>query len=181
MLFETGLLLLLLKMLGELKQRGLLSTVSQAEWLQNRGLPVGEQAPSFTAINDDGNTVNLNDFLGQRCILAFISPGCSACAETVEALNAALRAEQNLVVLLIGGTDHEANHAYAVEHDAQMSILTPASDATQELYRVRGVPFVFVLDKAGIICAKGVVNEGKHLQDLLTSAFTPVTTSRLWS
>ncbi|NQX84710.1 MAG: thioredoxin-dependent thiol peroxidase [Flavobacteriaceae bacterium] len=49
-------------------------------------LKVGDQAPNFTAKDQDGNTVTLGDFKGQKLVLFFYpkasTPGC-----TVEACN----------------------------------------------------------------------------------------------
>ncbi len=168
-LVETGLLLLLLRALGELKQQGKL-LATQTPSFEMGGLDVGEQAPSFVAIDDDGTPVNLEDFSGRRRVLAFVSPGCPACGGAIEALNAVVREERDLVVLVLGGPDRERNRAYAAEHKAQMPIHTPTADVKQA-YRVQGVPFVFILDEAGLIRAKGPVNATEHVQNLLRTAF----------
>ena len=44
-------------------------------------LQVGDRAPDFTLLNQDGNPVSLSDFLGQRVVLYFYpkdnTPGCT--------------------------------------------------------------------------------------------------------
>ena len=177
-LFETGLLLLLLRALGELRQRGTFSPRGDMESPETWGLAIGEQAPSFLATDQDGKAVRLDDFQGQRRVLAFILPGCSSCTDTMKALNTFVRNEGDAPVLVIGGSDRELNQAYAVEHDAEMSILTPALGFDGERFRIRGVPFIFVLDEAGVIRAKGAVYGIEQLQELLTKAFALAPTSR---
>jgi len=76
--------------------------------------------------------------------------------------------------VVIGGPDREQNRVYADEHDAQLPILTPALGFDKELFRVERTPFVFVLDEAGVVRARGVVNGEKHLRELLMAARTPL-------
>ena len=172
-LIETGLLLLLLRALGQLRQQGTLSTKdtpSIATW----GLNVGEPAPSFTAIDQYGKRISFADFSGQKRILAFISPNCSVCAGAIEAMNGIIEQERGIAVIAVGDIDRERNNVYAAEYQARMPVLTPAFTAEKDLYRVQGIPFVFAIDEAGIIRAKGVVNERGSLRELLASAFAPV-------
>ncbi|MDT0558701.1 thioredoxin-dependent thiol peroxidase [Ichthyenterobacterium sp. W332] len=45
-------------------------------------LKAGDKAPEFSALNQDGNTVNLNDFKGKKLVVFFYpkasTPGCTA-------------------------------------------------------------------------------------------------------
>ncbi len=75
-LFETVLLVLLLRALGQIKQQGGVSG-NQVQASGEGGLSPGKKAPSFTATDYEGRVVRLDDFQGQRRILAFILPGCS--------------------------------------------------------------------------------------------------------
>lgn len=177
-LVETVLLLRLLHLLGDLREQGVLSPATHQPVPSIGGLEVGEQAPSFAATDYAGGIVELEDFQGQQCILAFISPDCSACAGATEALRTLTRDERNLKVLLIGDINGEANRLYAAEHNIQIPILTPPPDLAKKVYQIQGVPFVFVIDTAGIIRAKGIVNQREQLQSLLRDAFTPLPVSR---
>ncbi|MGH2493356.1 MAG: peroxiredoxin family protein [Ktedonobacteraceae bacterium] len=169
-LIETTLLVLLLRALGELKQG---SAFSPHDVSQLTGLEVGVQAPSFVASRDNGDAVRLESFRGRRCILAFVSPDCSACAGTIEAIHRVQQEERDLAVLVVGGSDVQKNERYAREHQAQMPIWTAPLSLAMEVYRLPGVPFVFVLDAGGVIRAKGTVNQKEQLQVLVTTAFEP--------
>ncbi len=167
--------MLLLRALGEIKQQGGLSPTHRVPTLDDReGLPIGEQAPLFSALDQDGKIIKLEDFQGQRRILAFISPGCSACPGTIEVLNRVVQNDHHLAVIVVGSSDSELNRVFAAEHNAQMPILTPDLDLARKTYRIQRVPFLYVLDETGAIRAKGVVNRSGHLQDLLTMADTQV-------
>lgn len=135
----------------------------------NRGI----QAPSFSALNQDGNMVCLDDFRGKRRILMFISPGCPVCPKALMALDSMLRDEQDFVALVIGGSNRDLNHAYAIEHKIHIPLLTPDSDWAEKLYHVRSSPIAFIVDEAGVIRAGGVVNSIEHLRELQIIADTP--------
>ncbi|MGI9062066.1 MAG: peroxiredoxin family protein [Ktedonobacteraceae bacterium] len=135
---------------------------------------MGVHAPSFATTDDEGNVVRLDDFAGKKRILTFVLPGCSSCAGAIQTLNTFLQTKPAETVLLIGSGDHLLNRAYASEHDAHLPLLTPSPDFDADLYHIRGVPFVFVLDERGTIRAKGVVNDSDGLQRLLVAAFAPV-------
>lgn len=170
-LFVMALQLLVLRALGELGQKGI---VHQAD-VQSAsigGLNIGESSPSFEAADFNGDMIRLEDFQEQRLILGFISPGCRACAEAIQAFNAIQQDEHDLSILIIGSSDRSLNQVYAAEHNAQIPILTPTTNVEQ-LYRVPGVPFVFVLDEAKIIRSKGFVNYREDISQMLARAFSP--------
>jgi methylamine dehydrogenase accessory protein MauD len=167
---ETGLLLLLLRAIGELRQQGILPTVDK-DGANTGGLAVGEQAPTFIATDYASNEVSLEDFRGMQRILAFVSPGCPACANTIEALNALIQTRQDVKVLVVGGPNREHNQRFAVEYKAKMPILTASPTLLSETYHISGVPFIFAIDESGIILAKKVVNNSQHMQALIATAF----------
>lgn len=180
-LFETVLLLLLLRALGKLKQQGNLSSEHGIFPFAERGLALGTSAPDFAASAHDGRSIRLNDSVGHWRILAFLSPGCPACEETIKTLNSVREERPELIMLVIGGVAKAANDAYALEQSAMMPILTPDATLAKEIYLVQEVPFVYILDESAIIRAKGVVNGLEHLQQLLVSADVPASLLRLGS
>jgi peroxiredoxin Q/BCP len=102
-------------------------------------LNMGDRAPDFTLQDQNGNTVSLSDFLGQRVVLYFYpkdnTPGCTrqACAfgglygefknKGVEVIgiskdsvksHAGFAARQNLPFILLSDPDRVAIEAYGV-------------------------------------------------------------------
>lgn len=135
------------------------------------GLDIGVHVPSFTATDYKGNVIHLDDLQGQRRILVFILPGCTSCVDAINVLNAELSDRKDLTTLMIGGSNREQNIAYGLEHKASMPVLTFTPGFDNELYRIRGVPFAFAIDEAGIIRAKGILHDPEHLRHLLAKAF----------
>ncbi|HVB21217.1 MAG TPA: redoxin domain-containing protein [Ktedonobacteraceae bacterium] len=173
-LFEIGLLLFLLQGLGKMKQAGaLFSAKQESSPFTDRGLAIGTQAPEFVVIDHGGRSISLKDFDGNWRILAFVSPGCPACAMTIKTLDETLQERPDIAILVVGSAARAANTAYAIEQNVSLPILTPDATLAQEVYLVQGIPFVYILDEVGIIRAKGVVNIPEHLQQLLVSANLP--------
>lgn len=173
-LFETVLLLLLLRALGALRQQGFSQSMNP---IIDDGPEIGEQAPPLLAKDQNGNLVSLENLQGRWCILAFVSPGCSACIGTIKALNTYLESKQDFTVLVIGGTKREQNKVFAETSDSQVSILTLDTDIADS-YRIRGFPLVLILDPRGIVITRGIVNEYQHLQGLIKEALPVANTVR---
>lgn len=173
-LFETVLLVILLRGLGKMKQAGtLFSAKQESSPFADRGLAIGTQAPEFVVADHSGRSITLKDSDGSWRILAFVSPGCPACAMTIKTLDDTLQERPDIAILVVGGAARAANTAYAIERNASVPILTPEATLANEVYLVQGIPFVYILDEVGMIRAKGVVNIPEHLQQLLLRANIP--------
>lgn len=167
-LVDTIALVLLLRVVGEFKQKGGFILPPWATSDEPGGLAVGEKAPLFSAADLDGNSVRLEDFRGKKCILAFLAPGCSFCAKAVEALNSIVEKQYPVAVLAVGGPDATQNHRYASEWKAQMPILTAGSGLSEKSYHVYKFPFIYLLDEEGVIRAQGLGGTEERLRSLLT-------------
>lgn len=104
-------------------------------------------------------------------MLAFVSPGCSACPKAIIALKQILHDEPGIVTLIISHANDERNRTYATEQGVDIPFLTVTPDLFWKQYGVDHVPFVYLLDEAGQVRAKGVVNLVEHLQVLLRATY----------
>ncbi|HEU5379670.1 MAG TPA: redoxin domain-containing protein [Ktedonobacteraceae bacterium] len=131
----------------------------------------GKKAPSFIVENQDGKRISLADSQGMRRLIAFVSPNCPVCHKALQALYEVLQKRQDLVALVIGSPNHQANQDYIDKHNLPLVILTPLDDSVYELYGIQAFPILFIVDELGFIREKGVVNRNEHLEALLTMAF----------
>jgi peroxiredoxin Q/BCP len=108
-------------------------------------LAVGDHAPDFELVSDEGRPVKLSDFRGQQVVLFFYpkadTPGCTtqACGfrdnfEVIEAANTAVlgispdspqtlakwKKKQNLPYPLLSDPEHEVADAYGVWGEKKM-------------------------------------------------------------
>ena len=167
-LLETGLLFLFLQILHGVRRQVQHLTDHQASLSGTGGLALGEQAPAFTALDQDGIVVKSDEFRGNKHLFLFVLPGCPACSSAIDALNLFVRGQHELNAFVIGSSDHASNGEYRAKLDKTLSILTPTEPSTLlQIYQVAGVPFAFVLDEQGVIQAKGVINRKEQIDRLI--------------
>ena len=100
-------------------------------------LSVGDTAPGFTLVNQDGKSVSLSDFRGQRVVVYFypaaMTPGCTteACdfRDNLSALAAA-----GFEVLGISPDDTESLKEFAAEEGLTFSLLSDEGAAVAKAY-----------------------------------------------
>ena len=139
------------------------------------GLDIGENAPTFVAVDLEDNRLIIDSSQEKSYLLTFVSPGCSVCSGALKALQKMLQEKPSLAGLVVGSSDKELNRVYAKNQHVRMPFLTDDANLIQKIYRVQGFPLTFVIDEAGVIRAKGVINNYLQLQALLKFAAKPIT------
>jgi peroxiredoxin len=170
-LFETALLVLLLRALGALRQQ-----ITRSTQVVPGGINIGEPMPSLEAIDQDGRKITLEEFQGHHRILAFISPGCQPCSQAIKVLDTMRLEQPGLPIFVVGASNSDENAAYAKEQGVNIPILTPLPGFGGERFRVRGVPIVFIIDEKGVVRAKDTITRREQVYELLNQANTPVAT-----
>ena len=107
------------------------------------GPEVGSRAPSFVAVDQNGNIISLDDSQGRQRLL-FVSPGCPACHGALKALHLVLQEKRDLIGLVVGSPDQENNKAYIIEQDVLDPFLTPDVDLVEKTYDLKGFPVALV-------------------------------------
>lgn len=127
------------------------------------GLAVGSPAPTFETASLNGARVSSQDFAGKGYLMVFASPSCPSCQDLFPALSALRELDDPPGLVLI---------AYGDEDDAQ-SLLSPYGldtvalkwdDAIRDAYRVRVVPFMYLIDEEGLILNAGSVSRLSELK-----------------
>ena len=156
----AGVVLALARQIGVLYERvapaGALMTV--------RGPAVGELAPVVTASDLRGGSLEVGG-PGRRTLLFFLSPTCPVCKTLLPVLRSVVRREPLQVVLASDGSPDE--HAAFVREEGLEAfpyVLSPTLGIT---YQVGKLPYAVLLDAAGVIRSKGLVNTREHLESLL--------------
>jgi methylamine dehydrogenase accessory protein MauD len=135
----------------------------------NAGPQIGDALPAFTGLDIYGNRVNL---LGteRNTLLMFLSVRCSVCDGIIPALKSLARQERDsLNVVLASFTENEErNRQYAEDKGLSHLPYIRSVEFAHQL-NVLSVPYAILIDKAGIIRSKGLVNDREHLESLLNS------------
>jgi thioredoxin-dependent peroxiredoxin len=102
-------------------------------------LKVGQKAPDFTVLNDQGQKVKLSDFKGKKVVLYFYpkddTPGCTAEAKDFTCL-ASEFADAGAPILGISPDAPAKHHAFQSKYGLGVQLLSDTTHATAEAYGV---------------------------------------------
>ena len=133
-----------------------------------RGPGVGEAAPVVRVQTLSGAVRDIGAPSPDRraTLLFFLSPTCPVCKALLPALRSAVRREGRWLDLLLASDGTREEHEPFVREqqlDPSTYVLSPALGIT---YRVEKLPYAVLLDAAGIVRSKGLVNTREHLESL---------------
>ncbi len=138
---------------------------------QEMGLEIGAKAPDFTLPDTAGAMVSLEDFAGQRVLLAFSSIQCTACKETYPHLRAFSESQEDVQVVMISQGSAEENRQLVQIQNFAFPVLPTVGwdDQVMVDYQAPGTPFFYVIDRDGVISNAGFANSLEQLETLVES------------
>lgn len=153
--------------MGLVRQIGVLhARVAPAGALMiDKGVAVNEPAPQVTAADRQGRPVNFGYPGDQGQLLFFLSPTCPICKSLLPAIKAVGKARPDLQVVYVSDGDMDAQAALIREFklDDAPYVVGPEVGMT---YQIGKLPYAVLIDKAGTLRAKGLVNSREHLDSL---------------
>lgn len=139
--------------------------------MTNRGPRTGEPAPIDHLVAFDDSRIQLGDGV-KSTLLLFVSPGCPVCKTLlpiVASVAKAERANHPLHVILASDGDSADEQRQHLEflntHQLDKSRYV-ISKHLGLAFVVEKLPFAVLVDSAGVIRAKGLVNSREHLESL---------------
>ena len=128
-------------------------------------IEIGDQAPSFTLPNQDGDTVSLNDFAGKWLVLYFYpkddTSGCTkeACDFTDELDNFT---SLNAAVLGISKDDPQSHRKFIHKYDLGIDLLSDPEKTVHKAYGAWGIKKQYGKEYEGTIRSTFIISpEGK--------------------
>jgi methylamine dehydrogenase accessory protein MauD len=138
----------------------------------DQGLAVGEMSPPLPVTTLAGDRLVLGgaSAYGRSRLLLFVAPTCPVCKKLLPIARSFAHAER-LDVLLIGDGDDTEQRSMIREFGLEglPYINSPQVGLT---FHVGKLPYAILLDAAGVIRAKGLVNNREHLESLLIAEET---------
>ena len=150
--------------------------LAAAPWVGAGGVDVGDKAPDFSAVDQDGNKVTLSKIDGVR-VLEWVNPDCPFVqrhykAGTMKKLAAAYGAK-GVTWLTINSTNYMDQAACKKFHDANglpYPILVDQDGTVGHLYGAQTTPHMFIIDAKGkIVYAGGIDDDPKGEKDAATN------------
>ena len=115
---------------------------------------VGAPAPDFTLESLEGVPYSVKQAHGQVVVLNFWATWCEPCRSEMPMLQARYERDRERGLLILGvNFDEPAEdvHAFGVELGITFPLLLDPGAETQRLYRIRGYPSTFVIDREGLL------------------------------
>lgn len=139
---------------------------------------VGEPAPVVEAVDPEGRPLRVGgaDPQGRSTLLFFLAPGCPVCRELLPVLPSLTRAEGRALRLLLAGEGPPDAHRRLAEAAGLPAACVALSTELAPAYGVGRLPHAVLLDGAGRVRARGLVNTREHLESLLEAGDRGVAT-----
>jgi peroxiredoxin len=144
---------------------------------------IGERAPDFVGpqsrgdllVDLGGGPVHLADFAGRPLWIVFWATWCAPCQQEVSDIRAAFHAHgaDGLAVLAIDIQEPAASvRAFVQANDLDYTIGLDPMAAVMDLYRARGLPSHYFVDRAGLVRAR---YSGQLTRDLMEQYLAVIT------
>jgi len=121
-------------------------------------LKLGVPAPDFTFPGLDGKMVSLTDYKGKVVFLNIWATWCPPCREempSMEKLYKELKGEDfEILAVSIDASGAKAVAPFMNEYRLSFPALLDPEGTIQQLYRTRGIPESFIIDKKGVLAKK---------------------------
>jgi len=161
-------ILALARQIGVLHDRvapaGALTTVA--------GPGVGEQSPRLEVHALAGNAITVGGKLaaGKALLMLFVSSTCPICKKLIPIAKNFARSER-LDVLFVGDADPAEQRKLIREFELDEHCFVNGPEVGMT-YRIDKLPYAVLLDDAGMIAAKGLVNSREHFESLIVAKET---------
>jgi methylamine dehydrogenase accessory protein MauD len=163
-LILAGVVVALARQIGVLYER----VAPAGALMMGRGPAVGESTPVVQSPDLDGRVHEVGgpSPSGRATLLFFLSPTCPVCKALLPALRSAARREAAWLDVLLASDGLREEHAEFVRAEGLEDFPYVLSAALGVTYQVGRLPYAVLLDRTGVVRAKGLVNSREHLESL---------------
>ncbi len=133
------------------------------------GPAVGEAAPRFDLPVLGGGTVAVGAAAERSQLLFFLSPTCPVCKKLLPILKSIAAAESAWLDIVFASDGEPEEHAAFRRRAALTDFPYLLSAELGMAFRVGKLPYAVLLDEAGRVRAKGLVNSREQLESLFTA------------
>ncbi|HUN75277.1 MAG TPA: methylamine dehydrogenase accessory protein MauD [Steroidobacteraceae bacterium] len=133
-----------------------------------RGLKVGEPAPALRLTDLGGRAVEIGIPAagGKSMLLVFVSPTCPVCKTLLPVLKSSRLAEGAWLEIVLASDGAEEEQRRFIGAHGLKEFAYVLSTALGLAFQVDRLPFAALVDEAGILRARGIINSREHLESL---------------
>lgn len=134
------------------------------------GPQIGESIPPTACTSLAGHTVTVGGSQESNTLLLFVSPNCPVCKTLLPYVQSVIEAEHAGTRWLLASdadndTEREQHRKFVQEYQLRETHYL-LSRPLGLLFRVEKLPYAAIVDKQGILRARGMVNSREHLESL---------------
>jgi methylamine dehydrogenase accessory protein MauD len=132
------------------------------------GLKVGEAAPALTVADLGGRSLAVGAARddGKSMLLMFVSPTCPVCKTLLPVLKSSRLAERHWLEIVLASDGDIEEHRRFIAAQSLQQFCYVVSTALGLAFQVSRLPFAAVVDEAGVLRARGLINSREHLESL---------------
>jgi len=134
----------------------------------NKGLTVGERAPTVEVQDLAGANLSVGSPRsdGKSTLLLFVSPTCPVCKSLLPIVKSSGKDERTWLDIILASDGNPDEHREYVRANGLTNVPYVVSAPLGMTYQVSRLPFAALLDEAGVLRARGLVNSREHLESL---------------
>ncbi len=138
--------------------------------MMDAGPKVGDRAPQFQLPTLSGGMVTISAAgATQNSLLFFLSPDCPICKKLIPILKSLQKAEAGNLHLIFASDGEAPFHQSFRERVKIEAYDYVLSQDLGMAFRVSKLPYAVLIDRDGIIRAKGLVNSREQIESLFTA------------
>jgi peroxiredoxin Q/BCP len=145
-------------------------------------LKQGDKAPAFTSKDQDGKTVSLSQFKGQKVVLYFYpkdsTPGCTAEACDFRDNYQGLKAK-GIEVLGVSVDDEKSHQKFITKHSLPFTLLADTDKSIVEAYGVWGEKSMYGKTYMGTNRTTFIIDEEGTIAHIITKVDTKAPTAQV--
>lgn len=166
---QTGVIFALARQVGILFER--VSPVGAM--ISSNGPELGQAVPRLALPNLNGGPVTLGEG-GRAQLVFFLSTSCPICKALLPALKSIRGDEAGWLDVVLASDGREALHRRLIESEGLGGFPYVLSPELGMSFKVAKLPFAVLVDPAGKVAAKGLVNSREQLESLFTASETGI-------
>ena len=137
--------------------------------VNDSGPKIGEASPRFTLETLTATAPVVIGPAERAKLVFFLSPTCPVCKKLLPMLTSLSRDERAWIEVVLASDGGEARHREFIARQGLQSFPYVLSSDLGMTYRVQRLPFAVLLDAAGVVQSKGLINNREHLESLLNA------------
>jgi len=137
--------------------------------INDAGPKIGDASPRFTLPNLNGGIVSLGGAADRSKLLFFLSPTCPVCKKLLPIVKSISTSESKWLDVVLASDGEEPKHRAFIERAGLAAFPYVLSSDLGITFRVSRLPFAVLIDEAGTIVSKGLINNREQFESLFNA------------